>query len=54
MMIYRLVYYSANRIVGTDRELPQAVDEILAASRRNNAMWGSPDPDVQFGYLGRS
>ncbi len=44
MMIYRLVYYSANRIVGTDRELPQAVDEILAASRRNNAIVGITGP----------
>jgi diguanylate cyclase (GGDEF)-like protein len=38
--IYRLVYYSKNTIIGLDEEVHAAVDQILAASQRNNALVG--------------
>jgi EAL domain-containing protein (putative c-di-GMP-specific phosphodiesterase class I) len=38
--LYRLVYYSENRILGLDEEVRQAVGQILDASRRNNAAVG--------------
>ena len=34
--LYRLIYYSQNRIPGGSPELAAAIDAILAASRRNN------------------
>jgi len=38
--MYRLVYYSANRISGTSEEVTTEIEQILAASRRNNAKVG--------------
>ena len=36
MSDYRLVYYSANRLSGSDAEVLQQVEQILDTSRRNN------------------
>lgn len=38
--LYRLVYYSRNRIGQTEQEPTQEIHDILAASRRNNAAAG--------------
>jgi len=38
--LFRLVYYSSNTIMGLDEEVRASVDQILAASRRNNALVG--------------
>ena len=38
--IHRLVYYSRNAILGLDEEVREAVDQILTASKRNNASAG--------------
>ncbi len=38
--LYRLVYLSQNRIEGSERALRHAIDNILAASRRNNGTAG--------------
>ena len=38
--LYRLVYYSQNMIMGLDEEVRSTVDQILAASQRNNAAVG--------------
>ena len=35
--LYRLVYYSRNRIPGTPAEVAAEIDSILAASQRNNS-----------------
>ena len=38
--MHRLVYYSANRILGSIEELTAQVEQILATSRRNNEKVG--------------
>jgi hypothetical protein len=38
--LHRIVYYSRNRVDGGPAELAAAVDDILAASRTNNAPLG--------------
>lgn len=38
--MYRLVYYSANRIRGTHDDVRAQIDQILYASRRNNRLAG--------------
>jgi hypothetical protein len=38
--LYRLVYYSRNRIQGTPAEVTAEVDGILESARRNNALHG--------------
>ncbi|MEG4416909.1 BLUF domain-containing protein, partial [Microcoleus sp. C2C3] len=38
MSLYRLVYYSANRIPSANEHFRSEVDQILAKSRRNNAL----------------
>jgi hypothetical protein len=40
MNLYRLVYYSLNRIQGTAAEVTAKVDAILESSQRNNALLG--------------
>lgn len=39
MSLHRLVYYSRNRMADTE-QLPAAIEQILAASRRNNSAVG--------------
>jgi Sensors of blue-light using FAD len=38
--MHRLVYYSANRIVGSAEEVTAQIEQILATSRRNNEKVG--------------
>ena len=38
--VYRLVYYSRNRLAGRPGEMPAQVGQILAASQANNAKVG--------------
>jgi hypothetical protein len=38
--MYRLVYYSENRISAGGADLRAAIDDILSKSRRNNALVG--------------
>lgn len=38
MSDYRLVYYSANRLAGSDDTVLAEIDNILDASRRNNSL----------------
>ena len=40
MSLYRLVYYSENRILASSANVQAEVDQILAQSRRNNEMVG--------------
>ncbi|MCK8779704.1 BLUF domain-containing protein [Rhizobium sp. NTR19] len=40
MSLYRLVYYSENRISSSVADLQAEVEEILTQSRRNNALVG--------------
>jgi len=35
---YRLVYYSANRLSGSDEDVKAEIEAILAVSRRNNSL----------------
>ena len=38
--MHRLVYYSANKIDRSDEQMRAEIDQILAASRRNNGLVG--------------